>query len=378
MINNYLIVLSAHIDSISKKNQLLQTLEHLNKNNIDVCLSLHSNQFLDELSKYCKFVIYDKNNEFLVLQDYLDCAHLIDNPHQYGFPNGTFTTSHFKTKMSFPGSPHSKSALMLLRNGTIISYFNDYKWTIYLEYDLSIPEIGFKNFFNFHINFLEENQKKCFYYHTIFDNFDFLWGGFFVFRTEDVFNNTKFTYNNWYLNKENWIKEWYLGFFESIIQDTFHNSFSKEDIITDIIQEKFKNFWNTSTVSQISNFTYEQNYYTDNKYIRKVFELHLYPEIIEDKIKLHLLCNNRGDQTIQINKLIVYSKHQLYYSMDSTTTLPYNWFIKPIDITNIGSNETITLEWCAKTENEQYCNVETIHISNIRDVHNKICQIKFL
>ena len=68
MNNNYLVIFAAHVDSENKKIETIKTLKHLKESNIDVCLSTHSNLYLDELSQYVKYVFYDSNNEFLILK----------------------------------------------------------------------------------------------------------------------------------------------------------------------------------------------------------------------------------------------------------------------------------------------------------------------
>ena len=86
--NDYLVIFSAHVDSEIKKTETIKTLKHLKELNIDVCLSTHSALYLDELSEYVKYVVYDKNNEFLTLQDYIDNSKYIDDVAKYGYPNG--------------------------------------------------------------------------------------------------------------------------------------------------------------------------------------------------------------------------------------------------------------------------------------------------
>jgi hypothetical protein len=121
--------------------------------------------------------------------------------------------------INIPASPHSKSALSLLRNGIITSNYNNYTWTIYLEYDLPIPEKGFKSFIEKHIQELKDHDKKFFYYRNTTNGCNFLWGGFIIFDTESIFNSNKLLKTKWYKSKKEWIKTWYLGFFESIIEN---------------------------------------------------------------------------------------------------------------------------------------------------------------
>ena len=378
MKNNYLVIFSAHVDNENKRDETIKTLKHLKESNIDVCLSTHSNLYLDELSQYVKFIIYDKNNEFLTLQDYIDNSKYIDNVAKYGYPNGKTFHNFGHVSITMPGSPHSKCALSLLRNGIMISELNNYKWTIYLEYDIKIPNLGFKHFFDYHINKLLESGKKCFHYETKFNGFNFLWGGPFVFETHSVFNNEKFMRNDWYSNNQNWIKEWYVGFFESVIEYTLYDIFNKDEIISEIIQEKYKEFWDIDDVSEIGKFNYEDSYYNKNKYLRKKLEILLYPNI--DKYgnkKLYLYCNNRGIITVNLTKILVYSDNKLHIHKKNEILKPHNWFLNPIDISNLSNDDTVFLTWTGSIENENYTSTESIKISDLENVHKNIMNITF-
>ena len=129
----------------------------------------------------------------------------------------------------FPGSPHSKSALLLLKNGLNVSYLNHYKWTIYLEYDIKSPILGYKNFLDNIVNNLESSGKKCFYYENT-NNYVFLWGGLFVFDTERLYNNKILMNTDWFSSSRNWIKTFKLGFFESVVEFLFSESFDDSEI----------------------------------------------------------------------------------------------------------------------------------------------------
>ena len=378
MKNEYLVIFSAHVDSENKKHETIETLKHLKESNIDVCLSTHSNLYLDELSQYVKYVIYDENNEFLTLQDYIDNSKYIDNVSKYGYPNGKTFHDFGEVSISMPGSPHSKCALSLLRNGVFLSQLNDYKWTIYLEYDIKIPKLGFKHFFDFHIGLLTNLNKKCFYYETKFDSFHFLWGGPFIFETNSVFNNEKFMKNDWYSNKQNWIKEWYIGFFESILEHILQTTFNKNEIISEIIQKNYKNFWSINDLSEIGKFNYEETFYEKNKYLRKIFQIHLYPNVdIEGKTKLYLYCNNRGGSEVNLSKILVYSDNTLHINENNKIVNPYSWFFIPIDINNLNNNDIIILSWIGLIGNEEYNHTESIKISDLENVHKNIMSITF-
>jgi len=377
MNNNYLVIFSAHVDTENKKNETIETLKHLKESNINVCLSTHSNLYLDELSQYVKYVIYDENNEFLTLQDYIDnCKYIDDDFTKYGYPNGDMNNKILTASISMPGSPHSKSALSILKNGIMISELNNYKWTIYLEYDVKIPEMGFKSFFEYHIEKLIVSGKKCFHYETKFGDFNFLWGGPFVFETSSVFNNQKFIKNDWHSSNENWIKEWYIGFFESILEYIIYNTFKLDEIISEVIQDNYKKFWNVNDLSELCKFNYDDT--LDNKHLRKELEIHLYPNINEngDK-KLYLYCGNRNNFKVNLNQILVYSDKMLHINKKNDSVNANSWFLNPIDISDLSNDDTVVLTWEASIENEKYTTTESIKISDLEDVHKKIMNVTF-
>jgi hypothetical protein len=379
MNNNYLVIFSAHVDNEIKKNETIQTLKHLRDSKIDVCLSTHSTLYLDELSEYVKYVIYDNNNEFLSLQDYLDnCNHI--NSFKYGMSQNKTFHSFGVVTTNNPCSPHSKSALLLIRNGIILSEFNKYDWTFYLEYDIKIPTLGFKHFFDYHIDILVKRNKKCFYYENRLDDESFisLWGGPFVFNTTSVFNHNKFIKNDWFSTKEGWIEEWHLGFFESILEHIINDVFDDNEIIVENIHQNYKKFWNVDNFYQIGKFNYKDNSQTKNQYLKESLNIHIFPNMENDgDKKLYLYYYNSGEKTIKLKKILVYSNTLLHINKSDIIVNPYNWSIIPIDIDKLTDDDKITLTWEGSLGNENYSGTESIIIGNLDSVHNNIMNINF-
>lgn len=379
MNKDYLVILCSHVDSPQKRDSIIETLTHLKEDGVDVCLSTHSTEYLNEISTHVKYVIYDNNNEYLTFQDYLNNAKYIESPSFYGSPNSIHYRPFGNTSMSMPGSPHSKSALSLLRNGIIQSHLNNYKWTIYLEYDVLTPKNGFKNFIETKIAQLELENKKCFHYKSIFDSFNLLWGGFFLFETSPIFNFDKLINNKWYLNKDNWIKEWYLGFFESVVDFTFETVFGKDNIIKESIQEKCTEIWDVKDFTGIGKFQYEETFYKKNKYLRKSFQIHLYPEIKNDLKKIFLYYYNSGETKVSLDKILVFSSKNLHLNIDNIDVLPFHWSLSSmvIDISKLSDDDYITLMWKGTTINETHSDIETIKVSDISYIHKNIININF-
>jgi len=376
--NNYLVIFSSHVDSEIKKNETIETLKHLKESDIDVCLSTHSNLYLDELSQYVKFVVYDSNNEFLLLQDYIDNCKYIDSIYKYGFTSREIFHNFGRVSITIPGSPHSKCALSLLRNGVAISELNNYKWTIYLEYDIKIPKLGFKHFFDYQIDRLVTSNKKCFYYYTRSDDLNFLWGGPFVFETNPFFNNEKFMKNDWYSNKENWIKEWGVGFFESIIQYTINSVFNKDEIILETIQDNFKKFWNADNLSELGKFNYTDSFSDSHKYLTEIFKINLYPNIdIDGNRKLFLYFYNGGDKKVNLVNFLVYSNNIVHINKKNSIIDPHNWSISSIEIDELTDEDEVVLSWTGSIENKYYTNTQSIRIGNLEKIQKNIMNIKF-
>ena len=378
--NNYLVIFSAHVDSENKRDETIETLKHLKESNIDVCLSTHSNLYLDELSQYVKYVVYDNNNEFLMIQDYVDNCNHIKNSFEFGYSESKTFHNFGHVSIKTPCSPHSKSALLLVKNGVILSELKGYKWTIYLEYDIKIPNLGFKHFFDYHINKLLESGKKCFYYENKLkdESFISLWGGPFVFETNSVFNHKKFIKNDWYSNNKNWIEEWYLGFFESILDRIINDVFTKNEIIVEIIQENYKKFWDVDNFYQIGKFNYKDGLSNNDKYLKNSFRIHLYPNIDNDgNKKLFLYYYNSGDIKINIKQILVYSNNVLHFNKKNDFVNPHNWSLNPINISNLSNDDTVVLTWTGSIENENYTSTESIKISNLENAYKNIMNITF-
>jgi len=375
---NYLVIFSAHVDNENKKNEVIETLKHLRKSNIDVCLTTHSNLYLSELSQYVKYVIYDENNEFLTLQDYIDNCSYTQDTFRYGISERKTFHDFGKVSTRAAVSPHSKSALLLIRNGLILSELNGYKWTIYLEYDIKIPNLGFKHFFDYHINRLVESGKKCFYYENGLESFASMWTGPFIFETSPVFNHEKFMKRDWYSSTKNWIKEWSLGFFESIIDHILNESFNKEEIITETIQEKYKSFWDVDTFYEIGRFSHKGDLSNGRNYLKNSFSINLYPNLNkEGNKKLFLYYYNSGDKKVNLNKFLVHRGNVLCIDKKNISVYPYNWSLIPVEVDKNLNDDVVILSWEVSIENESYSNSESIKIGDLESVYKNIMSIDF-
>lgn len=378
MKNDYLVVFCSHVDSEQKKETVINSLKELKNEGVDVCFSTHSPQYLDEISEYVKYTIYDNNNQFILKNDYLLNSDLIDSDYfKYG-------VSSYKRYESFgvvtelnPGSPHSKSALSLLKNGISVSYLNNYKWTIYLEYDIKKPIIGYKNYFDDKIKSLTNNNKKCFYYNNS-NNFQFLWGGLFIFDTNRVFNNNLLMNVDWYSNSRNWINTFKLGFFESVVEDILKNSFFEEEITNRLIADDSLDIWGITKYIDLQKYHYEETFYDGEYDLKRFFNINMYPSVNGEKTLLVLFAHNlNGNTTVNVQDLIIKSLNQTLL-IKNNLTIPINgWYYETIDVTNFNQNDIVKLT-CTYGNDTHFLEVsEEIKIKHIKNIYDKLLRIDF-
>lgn len=328
-INDYLVVFSSHINSDSKKEFALETLKHLNDNNIDVCISTHCNKYLEELSIYSKFITYDYNNELVTVKDFLDNIDLINESCDINGSIDNFFTLDYTSDSPvasrfIPGPEHSKSALILLRNGVQVAYSNHYRWVIYLEYDLPIPIGGYKKFIEEKISILENNNKECFYYisNTLYNQY--LWGGCVICKTDKLFSSKKLMTNNWNTNIREWIKCWGITPFEYCIRASIYEVLNISEIYTEIFSDVYKEYWNVDNYLNLSRSDSYTHLYPNTN-------LHLYPVLnINNKFDLYFLMFNFNVDTtvhhvqILVNNIIIYEIKQ--YDIPA-----YGWLVQKIE-----------------------------------------------
>lgn len=374
MKNNFLVLLCGHVDSEEKKNLVLETLDGFEKEGIDVCYSTHTPNYLDEISKKVKFTVFDSNNQFVTKHDYIENIDLLENLETYGLSIDYKYQSFGKIESFFPSSPHTRSAMSLLKNGTVLSYLNSYEWSIYLEYDVPTPINGFKNFIENKISMLEEKNSECFYYTRGNSNFNFLWGNFFMFKTVGLYNNYKFTNGNWYISPRAWIDNWRSGFFESICQYILCSTFDSSKIITKDINEEFHNFWNAESYDHISKYYHQQSFYINEKSLEFGLSLQLYPSKRNDVYDLHLYIDYSGSEGLLISNIIVRNQQQILFKIDELYPEIGHWYLFPVVYND---SKKIVLEYTLsnKTYTKNYSlnyNLEYIEI-----MYNNLCRIDF-
>jgi hypothetical protein len=373
--NKPLLIICAHVDSESKKNFLIQNLKELKNENIDVCLSTHSTMFLDELSNFVKYVIYDANNYLITKQDYIDNSDLLDSSKLscidvFGL-GYSITHDSFSVIDNIPGSPHSRSALSLFKNGLILAKLNSYKWVVYLEYDIQKPKFGFKKFIEEKIESLIKLNKKCFYY--LHDFKRFLWGGLFICDTETICENEKLFKTNWD-SKRDWISCWKLGFFESIIEFAFEETYTSEQIERKIITEDCYNIWDINSYHDLNNFIFSQPFSTEKIKKKLNLTIGIYP-YFDDGYRLFFHVFNSNDFTINVNNIIIKKDDIVFLDIPHLPININSWFIQNIPIIDL--NGTIDFTYEVSIDEQITSFSEKFDLKNIKNVYNNLSRIEF-
>ena len=140
--NKYLLILGAFVDTDDKKEYVLKLLQELRAQNIDVCLSAHTSMGISEFAKYCKYLIFDEDNQPLHRFDYKDNIQYLDETNIWSKSCIFLNSKYARLDSYIPGSPHSMAALKVLKNGIDVALNNGYKWFTYMEYDIEQSPSG--------------------------------------------------------------------------------------------------------------------------------------------------------------------------------------------------------------------------------------------
>ena len=371
----YLVILCSHVDSEKKKNKVVETLKHLKDEGIDVCFSSHSSDYLEEISSHSKFTIFDSNNEFITKNSYLQNGDLLDDDFaKYGLSFDVQSHSFGKVIDHKTGSPHSKSALSLLKNGVSVSESNFYEWTIYLEYDIPIPLNGFRSFFEERLDLLEKNDKNCFYYLNDTPNFKFLWGGFFMYKTKQVSENIKLMKTDWFSNSRNWVSSWKLGFFESIVEYVLNETFGGS-IINRKITEDSKLEWGIDSYLDLSKFKFEETFFKKENSLDQRLRIGVYPSFVDGKYKLFLYVYNRTDDgEILITRLTIKGDDKNIFEINDFSLPSFCWNLWEVDFKD--SND-VSLNYTISDLNYSKQNSEFFKTENLKKITDRLARIEF-
>jgi len=214
--SDILLIISSHHNSDEKLNLLISNLNTLKKTNIDICLATHCDYKLDLLSEKVKYLIYDKNNDFVFHKDVLSNLKQLNK----------FTTqdrARIFAKVSdityerCLTSGHVFAATSNLKNSVDIAISKNYKWVLLLEYDVDLPNIDLGSFFRKRIEFLKKQKKQSYtYYNESCNNWII---PFFALIDVSLFKNNTVFMSDWCESKIKFLQTFGYRFYEMILSD---------------------------------------------------------------------------------------------------------------------------------------------------------------
>ena len=366
MITNsrFLIVLSSHITSDISENTLYDVLDEFNKENIDVCISTHTTMGIERMSKIVRYLVYDSNNNWVYANDFFSNIDLLsDDNCSNGNSNLYVGSEGLQASCLIPGPEYSKPALSIIRNGVSVAMANCYDWVVYLEYDIPTPSNGFKKFIENKIELLKLYNKDVFYYEHSGDT-DYLWGGFFIAKTDLIYSSNYLMKKNWVTDSKKWIEVWGNTPFEycvlKCIREVSNNKLVRK------IAEECEDVWGIKNYTDLS-----RSYESHKSKIGKGIICHIYPKKINDnQYRLYLLkYNNNPLQTIKNLKVSIDNKSVFFVETENICEYCYNFTEVEIN----SSNTSVKLEY--KINNKFI--VEEYMLKDIYKIHKYLMSINF-
>lgn len=226
-----LFIITSHQVNDDRVNHLVNNLKKIKEQNIDICVTTHCDYGIEKISQYCDYLVYDKDNYYPKLQDILDNLQYIDlnrlksRFHAYSdlFFNGNKTALS-----SYFFECHSKSALANFKNGINIAMSRNYKWVVYLEYDIILPNLNLKEYFTNKINELESLDKDGHGYYCEDGRKSLIWPLFFIIKTK-IFSDDENFMSNWQESISKYLLTYGNMSFEEIIDSILNrNNFISE------------------------------------------------------------------------------------------------------------------------------------------------------
>jgi len=255
MENSYLpktlVIVGAQQDTPGKLAHTLDLLLSLKKSGVRVCFSTHCSYGLDKISEVCDYLIFDSNNIFVDEYELINYCHLFGESDISQRWSTWYSISGFGKLQSFLAStPHQRSALSLIKNGTQIAYQNSFEWSIYMEYDYSKPEVDFSRIIEDSIGEIISSGKDSLF--LMRKNEGFVSGGFMIYRTK-VFRENGIFSSQWEKNSLSWFSTFRNMFFEEIIESVAFSSGDNSIVYVDE-EEFFNKYWgkNSKEVSSYS------------------------------------------------------------------------------------------------------------------------------
>ena len=265
MENNILFLCTAFQNTKQKVDHCITNLKKLKGYGADICFCTHSRMGLDQISEYCDYIFYDKDNSFPVMEDLFSVLGNIDDrklsSSLYGW-YGTFAGKVICTWME----NHSKCALSNFKNGLNVAKDRGYKWIVYFEYDTIISNNNLVDFFKNRVEYLEKNNLSGHYYKCPDHRGDIPWPLFFTCKTDDVYNHPDMVADwqksnrDYFLNfGTTWLEDSVLRIFNDVGNYISSPGLAVNEDFGYNIQNSLDVMISNDLVDQPSNYTYTKN-----------------------------------------------------------------------------------------------------------------------
>lgn len=298
--SGYIVGITAHINNETKLEILLGQLRELHADGVDVCLSINSGQYLEELTKWVKYLVYDSDNAIPNQQFYLDNANIVHNTMGsvlwwLGVPEG------WVARYRIPFSGIGRPAFRLWWNSITTAYTHHYKWVCHMEYDIVRPTMGWKRYFEGIINELEQSNKSVFYY----NDWDNLLSGTVFVITSEFATNPILCNTDWYSSKEEWIRFCGTGVAEHLMSNALNAVYPVEKILTRRLSDDAVSVWGVSdewdlnVSNQESMITSQKGHHRSGMNVGSGEVVHVMPQRIDGEWVLHLLAHSKTEEVLR-------------------------------------------------------------------------------
>jgi hypothetical protein len=363
-LDDCLICINGYISTEEKRRYVYDLLNELKKENLKVCYLTHCADYLDEISKIADYVVYDKQNFLIHSFDYTtNIKYFDESRHNEGSFYIDMTTPYGRYNY-YKISEHSPAVLNILKSSTGFSFVHNFKWTIYIEYDIVFPLKGFRSYFEEKINELERKNKKALLYSR--SDYEFIFPSISFFQSEKLMTNKIFMQDDWSSSVKNWIKTFNLSFSEKITEKIFRETFSNEELCFESISEDAKKYWNVDNYYQVAKFTY------DNKTFSNAL-VKIFPYKKNNFFNLCLFIDNYCNDILTINKLIIKNKltNSLIFNIYAHQINNHNQHVCDLNKNLFNLKDTVVLECEYKFKNSDriYSFLEEYDLNYIETYH---------
>lgn len=365
-----LVVVAGHVTNEDKKNHVIRLCNDLKKDGYKTCYVTHTNYCLTDLSNNVDFVYYDKNNLLIDQNDYYDNANLFDDSYtSYGICQ--FYSYFSCGKLTVNGiAAHCPALTILLKNGIDIANSNNYKWIVFVEYDIITPIDGFRKYIQDKINLLNINNKKCILYPR--DKDGFIYPGILIFSPSDILKHNIFLKEKWYKSTKDWISTWKMGFSETVTEHVLRSVFENQ-VLENSIEDDAKKYWNLDDYSKIHKYSVFDNSH------RQIITLS--PSKNQNDVFLHLFLLNLNNFDIDIVDLCVQNETQniTIFKINNRILQPSAWNFDTISKSLYNETDIINLQYILKFNDENNTLLykkQTYNMKYIENIYKYMCKIE--